>query len=223
MRRGCVLVVAGLVAAGCGGSSKAQTHTTTAATTATNASTPTSATTASAKDCNALGINPTGMREGTCTHAGITYVIVDRNHTVRLRTLSASVDSVSTVSALSGTEPSTAQTKFVIASLTVSNHLSLPQTIDKSGTQQAGLILDGQIYKESVDVERASDPRSCVSQKGKFSSGASVTCEVVFEVPGGSVADLTRHGRADLQVVDFGADLAGNPPPQTVGEIRLYH
>jgi hypothetical protein len=222
LRRGCVLVIAGLIVAGCGGS-KAQTHATTATTTATTASTPTPAATASAKDCNTLGINPSRMREGTCTHAGVTYVIVDRNHTVRLRTLSASLDSVTAVSALSGTEPSTAQTKFVIASITVTNRLSLPQTVDKSGTQQAGLILDGQIYKESVGAERASDPRSCVSQKGTFSTGSSVTCEVVFEVPAGSAADLTKHGRADLQVVDFGADLAGNPPAQTVGEIRLYH
>jgi hypothetical protein len=46
---------------------------------------------------------------------------------------------------------------------------------------------------------------------------------VVFEVPAQSAADLGKHGRADLYVVDFGSDLAGSPPPQTVGQIRLYH
>jgi hypothetical protein len=222
VRRGCVVLVAGaLVAVGCGGKSNSATT----QTTATAASTPTTGATATAglaKDCNTLGINPTGMREGTCTHAGITYVIVNRNHILRLPTLRASLDSVNAVDALSGTKPTTGQTKFVIASITITNHLSLPQSIDKSGTQQAGLILDGTVYKESAGVEKSSDPSSCQISTPKISPGSSATCDVVFQVPAASASDLGTHGRADLYVVDFGSDLAGNPPPQTVGEIRLY-
>lgn len=216
MRLGCVVVV-GLVVAGCGGSAKTVTHTT-----ARTASTPTPATTtnASSKDCDSLGINPTGMREGTCTHAGITYVIVDENHTLLLHTLSAHLSGVSVVSALSGTEPSAAQ-KFVIATISIRNGLSLPQSLDRSGTVQAGLILDGTVIQEDTSVERSSDPSSCLTEH-PLAAGKSETCQVVFQVPSASSADLGKHGRADLYLVDFGSDLAGNPPPQTVGQIRLY-
>ena len=214
-----MLLAGALAAAGCGGKAK----TTTTHAPAPTASTPTpTTTTAGAADCNTLGINPTGMREGTCTHAGITYVIVDRDHTLKLHTLSASVDTVQAVSALGGSPPPNAQTKFVVVSITITNHLALPQTVNKSGTQQVGLILDGTVYKEAVSAEKASDPSSCASQHGTFSQGGSVTCDVVFEVPGQSAGDLGKHGRADLYVVDFGSDLAGGSPPQTVGQIRLY-
>ncbi len=83
------------------------------------------------------------MREGTCTHAGITYVIVNRNHTLRLHSLDADVESVHAVSALSGTQPTSGQTKFVVISVGITNHLATPQTVNKSGTQQLALILDG--------------------------------------------------------------------------------
>jgi hypothetical protein len=215
-----VLVAGALAAAGCGGATKT---TTTQAVTATPTTPATGGTTASAKDCNALGINPSGMREGTCTHAGITYVIVDRNHTLKLHTLSASLNSIKAVSELNGVKPPTGQTKFVLASLTIRNDLSLPQSVDRHSTEQAGLILDGTVYKEAIGVEKSSDPTSCLSSNPKFSSGSSVTCDVVFEVPAQSAADLGKHGRADLYVVDFGSDLAGIPPPQLVGQIRLYH
>jgi hypothetical protein len=219
LRRGCAVLAAGaLAAAGCGGKAKP----TTAAHTTATASTPTPATPAGPRDCNTLGINPTGMREGTCTHAGITYVIVNRNHTLRLHTLSANVQSIHAVSALSGTQPTSGQAKFVIVSVTVTNHLATPQTVNKSGTQQLGLILDGTVYKEDVEAEKSSDPGSCTAQQGKFTQGSSVSCDVVFQVPAQSAGDLGKHGRSDLYVVDFGSDLAGSPPPQTVGQIRLY-
>ncbi len=49
-----------------------------------------------------------------------------------------------------------------------------------------------------------------------------MSCDVAFEVPAQAAADLGKHGKADLYVVDFGSDLASGPPPQTVGQIRLY-
>jgi Domain of unknown function (DUF4352) len=220
LRRGCVLLVVGAVAAaGCGSKTKTTTatHSTTSA-----ASTSTPTTAAGPRDCNTLGINPTGMREGTCTHAGLTYVIVNRNHTLKLNTLSANVESVNAVSALSGAQPTGGQGKFVIASVSITNQLAAPQTVDKSGTQQLGLILDGTVYKEATAAEKSSDPSSCAVQQGKFTKGSSVSCQVVFQVPAAAAADLGKHGRADLYVVDFGSDLASGPPPQTVGEVRLY-
>lgn len=223
--RGCALLVAGaLAASGCGGKAKSgQTATHAAPAPPASTTTATTATTAApVKDCNALGINPAHMREGTCTHGGLTYVIVDRTHFLHLRTLSADLQSVHAVSALSGSAPTPAQGKFVIASLDFTNKLPGQQTVDKNGAQQTALILDGHVYKEDVAAEKTSDPRSCVAQQGRFTRGSSVSCEAVFQVPAASAADLEQHGRADLYVVDFGYSLAGSAASQTVGVIRLY-
>jgi hypothetical protein len=220
LRRGCVvLVAAALIAAGCGSKAK-----TVSQTTATSPSTPSSTTTtAASRDCNALGINPTGMREGTCTHAGITYVIVDENHTLKLSTLSTKLAGLRTTSTLAGSHPATAQGRFVVASLSITNRLKLPQTFSGSGTQQAGLILAGTVYKEDVTTERSSDPASCASRGIRILAGQSETCDVIFDVSASSAAALGKHGSGDLYIVDFGSDLAGSTPPQTVGQIRLYH
>jgi hypothetical protein len=227
LRRYCLVLLAGaLLAAGCG--SKAKTVSQTTATTASTptASTPTSSTTttpAAATDCNTLGINPTGMREGTCTHAGTTYVIVDENHTLKLRTLSVKLVKIRTPSTLTGSKSATAQGRFIVASLTIDNRLELPQIFDAAGTQQAGLILDGTVYKEDAAAENGSDSASCLSQSMRIPAGQSETCDVIFDVPASSAADLGKHGSGDLYIVDFGSDLAGGTPPQTVGQIRLYH
>lgn len=218
MRRGCITLVAGaLILAGCGGKAKTVTHTTTTA--ASSASTPTTAATASSStDCNVLGINPARMREGTCTHAGVTYVIMDMTHTLKLHTLSAKLDGVRTATTLDG---AAAQGKFVVAGITITNQLELPQTFDAKGTQQAGLILGGTPYKEDTAAEKA-DQGSCLSHGTRIPPGKSETCEVIFTVPSSSVAILGRHGSGDLYIVDFGSDLAGSISPQTVGQIRLY-
>lgn len=212
-----MILVAALAVAGCGGKSKTTNHSTASTTTSSN-----TATTAPPGDCNTLGINPTGMREGTCTHAGITYVIVDENHTLKLHSLSASLSGIRTTSSLSGQAPG-GQDKFVVLTITITDRLELPQMLDASGTQQAGLILEGTVYKEDVSAERSSGSGSCLSRGYRIPSGKSETCDVIFAVPAGSAADLGQHGSGDLYLVDFGSDLAGSVPPQTVGQIRLYH
>ncbi len=213
-----------LVAAGCGSKAKTASQTTptrTAAstpTTTTTASTPT--TTTAARDCNTLGINPTGMREGTCTHAGVTYVIMDMNHTLKLRTLWAKLNGIHTTTTLRG---AAAQGKFVVASLDLTNRLELPQTFDPNGTQQAGLILNGAVFKEDVAAEKIGGPSSCLNQGIRILAGKSETCDVIFDVPASAAAAIGKRGGGDLYIVDFGSDLSGSISPQTVGQIRLYH
>ncbi len=218
LRRRCLaLVAAALAAAGCGSANKKAPHST--------VTTPAPSTAASATptECNTLGINPTGMREGTCSHAGITYVIVDQNHTLKLHTLTASLASLRTVSAMTGgAQPATAGGKFIVASIRLTNRLELPQSFDKGGTQQAAVNLGGTVYPEDVSVERSADPNSCVAAKISIALGKSVICQVVFDVPGGAVADLGKRGGGDLYLVDFGSGLNESVSPQTVGQIRLY-
>jgi hypothetical protein len=218
------LVVAG-VAAGCGGNG---THTTkTSPTTNSVASAPSTSTTTTtaSTDCNALGINPTGMREGTCTHAGITWVIVDENHTMKLKALWARLVAVRTTKVLaSTTAATTANGQFLVASVTITNKVPAPQTFDQAGTQQAGLILDGAVFKEAVGAESEADANSCLRLHGTpIQPSASETCDLIFDVPTHAAADLGKHGSGDLYLVNFGSDLAGSVLPQTIGQIRLYH
>lgn len=219
-----VLVVAALVAAGCGAKSKTRERTAARTTDTTTAPLPTT-TASSSTDCNALGINPTGMREGTCTHAGVTWVIVDENHTLRLKTLWATLAGVRTATTLtSATARTSANGRFVIATVTITNQLPSPQSFDQAGTQQAGLILAGAVFKEAVSAESAADADSCLKlHDTPIQPRSSETCDVIFDVPTSAAADLGKHGSGDLYLVDFGSDLAGSAFPQMIGQIRLYH
>lgn len=208
--------------AGCGGGGTHRDKTTAPATSAATGAT--TATTAGSTDCDAHGINPTGMREGTCTHAGITWVIVDENHTLKLKTLWAHLTGVRIAKDLtSTTAATTANGDFVIASVTITNKLHLPQMFDGGGAQQAGLILDGGVFKEALAAERQADASSCLKLASSIAPGQSETCDVIFDVPAHAAADLGKHGSGDLYVVNFGADLAGSALPQKIGQIRLYH
>lgn len=220
------LVTIGLLAAGCGGKSNHTTKTTATTTATTPATTsPTTSTTSTAStDCNTLGINPTGMREGTCTHGGITWVIVDQNHTLNLKTLSAKLAGVRTAKTLaSAAGTTTASGDFVIASVTIKNKLPARQTFDQANTQQAGLILNGAVFKEAVGAESHADANSCLQVHAAIQPGNSETCDVIFDVPTTAADVLGKHGSGDLFVVNFGSDLAASVPPQTIGQIRLYH
>lgn len=211
-----------MVAAGCGGKSTQTTATKTTAAPAASAASPTP--TGTTTDCNTLGINPTGMREGRCTHAGITWVIVDENHTLKLDTLWASLAGVKTAKTLSSAAATaTANGRFVIASVTITNKLPAPQTFDAASTQQAGMILDGALFREAVGVESQADANSCSKLATQIQSNQSQTCDVIFDVPTHAAADLGKHGSGDLYIVNFGSDLSGSVLPQTIGQIRLYH
>lgn len=218
MRRAWIagLLVA-LAAAGCGSKTATSTHSSSTPTT-------TSTTSASPTDCNTLGINPTGMREGTCTHNGTTYVIVDEDHTLKLHTLSAHLNSIRTETSIGGTPSTTPNGLFLVLSLSLTNRLAAAQSFDAAGTQQAGLILAQTLYKEDTSVEHSSDASACLRRGGSaLAPGHSVTCQVVFDIPAAAATDIGKHGSGDVYLVDFGGDLSGNTPPQTVGQIRLYH
>jgi hypothetical protein len=220
--RSLVLLGAALMAAACGGQSK---PTTQAHSQTTADAPPRTATTTPASrlgDCNALGINPIGMREGTCTHGGITYVIVDEDHTLKLPTLWGSLSGIHTAKTLTNDAAvATAQGQFLIATLGINNKLATPQTFDPGHTQQAGLILDGAVYKEDPEAENA-DSDSCLRQNGPIQPGGTVTCDVIFDLPASAAADLGKRGSGDLYLVNFGSDLSGSTLPQMVGQIRLY-
>jgi hypothetical protein len=218
-----VLFAAALMAAACGGQSKPtpQTHT---STTADASSRVTTAAAPAPGDCNALGINPAEMREGICTHDGIIYTIVDEDHTLKLLTLWGSLDGIHTAKSLTNDAAvATAHGQFLIATVTITNEESHPRTFDQGHTQQAGLILEGVVYKEDAAAENA-DSTSCMRQTGgPIHPGATETCDAIFDIPAIAAADLGKHGSGDLFLVGFGSNLSGSTLPGRVGQIRLYH
>lgn len=218
-RRGIILLAAALAVAGCGGTSR-KTSTTSAKTAPTTATT---AAGASGTDCNTLGINPTKMREGTCTHAGVTFTIVDENHTLKLSTLWASLDSVRSSTSLPEGPTNAAGGKFVRASVTITNKLPATQGFDHANTQQAALNLGGILFKEDVSAEAAASNSCPARGRAGIRPGKSITCELVFVVPAAAAAQLGKHGSGDLYLVNFGSDLSGSVVPQAIGQIRLYH
>jgi hypothetical protein len=129
---GGVLIV--ILATACGSSSSKTGTTTHPATSA--------ATTASQTDCNALGINPAHMREGTCTNNGTSYVIVDENHTLKLHTLSAHLNAVNSQTSLGGTGSTIANGMLLVLTLALTNGLTASPVFDGAGTHQAELNLD---------------------------------------------------------------------------------
>lgn len=219
-----VLLAVALTVAACGGQSKTSTRTQSRTTADAPPSTTRSTPAPRFGDCNALGINPIGMREGACTHGGITYVIVDEDHTLELPTLWGSLSGIHMAKSLTNDAAvATTQGQFVIASLGITNKLSAPKTFDQAHTQQAGLILGGAVYKEDPQAENA-DSNSCLRQSGgPIQPGDTKTCDVIFEIPASASADLGKHGSGDLYLVNFGSDLSSSTLPHTVGQIRLYH
>jgi hypothetical protein len=222
MKRTLIIVIAfALLASACGGKSK------TAASSPKTTPAPPAATTTTGTaipDCNAVGINPTGMHEGTCSHAGVTWVIVDENHTLKLSTLWAQLAAIrASKTLIGGGTTMSASGDFVIASVRITNKLPSPQAFDAANTRQADLILGGTIFKEASSAESGADPGSCLKRNGTpLQPSTSVTCDVVFEVPTLAASELGKHGSGDLFVVNFGSDLSGGQYPQTIGQIRLY-
>lgn len=221
MRRASIVVTtAALLATACGGAkpaakAPAPSSPTTSSTTAASTS---------SKDCSALGIDPSKMREGTCTHGGYTWVVVDETHTLKLNTLRATLAGIRTTKVLaSGSSTAATSGDFVVVSVNLTNELPAPQTFDQAGAQQAGLILGGAVFKEAVAAESKADASSCLKHHGTpIRAGQTATCDVIFDVPTRAAADLGKHGGGDLYLVNFGSDLAGGVLPQTIGQIRLY-
>jgi hypothetical protein len=104
----------------------------------------------------------------------------------------------------------------------ITNEQSHGEVFDRGHTQQAGLILDGTVYKEDLGGENA-DPNSCLSEKSGIQPGATEICDVIFDVPANAAADLGKHGSGDLYLINFGSNLSDSTLPSRVGQIRLYH
>lgn len=226
-------VGAGLLLAACGGSTKTIVKTVTAAppaatsatvaspTTTTAAATSTTAAAADPTSCDAKGIDPQQLRQGTCVTKGVTFTVVNKGSVLRMHSLTASLNGIRAADSLSSDVSSaTASGMFVISSLTVTNRLDSPQTFDQIGTAQTQLLLGRQTFTENFDAENGNDPQSCVSKDDAgIQPGESLTCDVIFDVPTSSLAKLTTNG--NISITNFGDDIASSGGP--FGVFRTYH
>jgi hypothetical protein len=181
-------------------------------------------------DCNAAGINAEQLREGTCVDGPMTVVVVNKTSTLGLKSLDAKYVGVHVEKSLrdsTGAARATANGTFATFTITIKNKLDAPQRWQGSmaalfiATTSTGA---GTSYSESVNAESGADRNSCLwktgtAAHGGLQPGASVICDVVFDIPA-SVDPAARGG--GLDIANFGEDVS-NPSRQPIGIIRTYH
>jgi hypothetical protein len=177
--------------------------------------------------CDELGINATQLHEGKCVGDGYHYNVVNKASTLRMKTLTVNLAGIRTTDALSdpnGMDSKTADGKFVVVTLNVTNRTHAPAAWQSDQTLLAlgnGTHTDDQ-YSESFNAENGADQNSCLwkvggALNGSLQPGMSATCDVVFDVP--AHAKLERTG-SNLVVADLGTDVNS---ASTFGLIRTYH
>jgi hypothetical protein len=167
-------------------------------------------------DCNAAGINAQLLREGTCVAGAQTVIVVNKTSTLHLTSLDASYVGFHR------------NGKFATLTITVKNKLHKPQQWQPI---MAALFIPGTSagagnspnYLENLDADTG-DQNSCLRKTGTaanggLQSGASVRCDVVFDIP--ASADPAASG-SGLYIANFGEDVS-NPSRLPVGIIRTYH
>jgi hypothetical protein len=176
-----------VVLGGCGGSTKTMTQTVTSSPSVSASSTPTSTTTPTGpQPCpsfSSVKAIPSGLK---CTGSnGLLLTLDHQSDVLHLKTLSARVASVSTTDTLSGSVSSkTAQGRFVVISIEITNNANSPETFGSVSSQQTALLGGGnRTYSEDFDAENGPDQHSCVSNDNPIQPGAHLQCDVVYDVP----------------------------------------
>jgi hypothetical protein len=198
-------VIAAMLAAGCGGSTRTKAVTGSEAT-ATSAMTASAPAPPAEPDCEATGMSSKKGEEGSCTADGATITIVGPRHEARLRTLGVTLNGclqAANVSDGSGHSAS-AHGTFARCSLTVRNRTDAPRTFDGAGRRQTMLVIDGRQFFERSDAERPADTRSFLARDSDIQPGESRTSDVVFDLAPRFIHGLRSSG--NLFVFNFGDD-----------------
>jgi len=171
--------------------------------------------------CDALGINPEELNEGSCTSKGQDLVVVNKETTLKLDQLTARLVSISTADTLKGSSfgPKSASGVFVIARVELTNLTSAPQTYDTFGDATA-LTLGGDYYSEDFNVENGAATDSFVWRSKELQPHESMEGTLVYDVPANAVSHLETDG--NLGLVNFRDD-SGVGSPKELGLIRTYH
>jgi hypothetical protein len=174
----------------------------------------------SADECPSKGIDPRAMTEGTCVDDGTKDVVVDRGHTVRLKTLDARLLGIREAAALAGPRGTiAAKGRFETADLAITNRTDQPRSV---GEDQVVLNLQ-RVYPEDAAAER-DEPRSFLARQVTIPPGATARGTVVFQIPPGRASVLVREGNLDLANFSDSGDYEPERATQggESGVIRTY-
>lgn len=181
-------------------------------------------------DCVAAGIDAQQLREGTCVDGPMTVVVVNKTSTLHLTSLDATYVGSRTPKTLRDSNRgarATANGRFAVFTITITNKLRTPERWQGS---MAALFTTtthigaGTSYGENINAESGADQNSCLWKTGSAADGglqpgASMTCDVVFDLPA-HVDPAARGG--GLDIANFGEDVS-NPSLEGIGIIRTYH
>jgi hypothetical protein len=145
------------------------------------------------------------VKPGLCTADGITLSLAAAGQTVGLRTLAARATGARLSRSVSSPVAArTAAGTFLVVTLAVTNRASSPAAFDGLGATQTALQASGANFREAVEAETAADLGSCLAKSmTPIQPGATVTCDVIFDVPP-AVARHLRIKGGGLLVLNFG-------------------
>ncbi len=163
------------------------------------------------RPCASQGIDTTRLNEGTCTEDTTIYVVANRDGTVRLESLSASVDGIAIEPEIEGPDGTVRPENgaFVRVTLTVENPREYAQRFDVG---QTVLGVATETYKEAEEAERAHADSLAVRDEGRVEPGRTQRGDVIFDVPTEMGAQIATTGR--FFIANFG-ERPGETKPLT--------
>jgi hypothetical protein len=179
----------------------------------------TSAERATVPSCESRGINRVEGEQGTCVRDGVKYTVVDRDQTLKLEELDATLIGVDTARTLriKKNELARAKGRYVILTLRVKNKLDMPARFGGPGFGQV-LLGDGsrQFTEESSAVHR----EDTFSTRGGIPPGETETAKMILETPAAFARELEER-KASLAIANF-KDAGAVEATNRLGIIRLW-
>jgi hypothetical protein len=172
-------------------------------------------------DCNILGINQKGGREGPCSLKGQRFVVSDKDGKLKLDELAARLGGWEVTKTISGQyDRATANDMFVVFTLEITSRLSEPQRYET----QPELHVGSKAYTtDTASMNLALDNAfgGLGSDLDVIQPGSTQTGRVAFDIPE-KVANTLSHseGAANLDVFNF-SDIHRKGASQ-IGIFRLY-
>lgn len=167
---------------------------------------------------NSTGSTDTGNTEGTDTTPTPDVKSAAPGKWLKLATLHAKIAHVSITHEMSSDMGvKNAKGKFVVVSLSVTNHSDSPQRFDGIGGNQTALVLANQKeYSEDFDVGNGIDQNSFTWNSDDIQPDQTVTHDVIFDVPAHAVVS-----GGNLAVLNFGDDTSLTDDVSEIGSIDL--
>lgn len=172
----------------------------------------------SEEDCEEAGISVEPRNEGVCAEDGVTYVVVNERHKLKLKELEVRLLGIQETGSVSSSygETKTANGTYVLFTLEVTNRLHEPASFD-ANQEQTALYIDGNTYTEDFEAENYGLEDSFLELESIQPQGTE-TGTIAFDVPDKVLSKLTKSG--NLDIVNFSEESSSNP--REVGTIRTY-